>query len=151
MDATLKLTNVKKSLKKYFLYFFTTTNNVKVIYDKWLVKEYLATQTAGKWIFINFGEPIIATLSSLEVTLIACSKGDPEGVELSKLQDFIVECLTDTTSDRKIVDFYNTYTSPWTLIGGIVIKQTGGGKESLGDENVNVSVINVRAKWGAKT
>jgi hypothetical protein len=149
MDASTSLVNVKKSIKKYFLDFFGSSGkNKQVVFDKWVTPDFFATQLAGEWIFINFGDARLKNLSHWDITAFCYTKGDQEGVNLSKLQDFIVESVTDDNSDRKVIEFYDTTVTPWSLIGGITIHLVSTSGDDLGN-GVNGSLTFLRAYWGA--
>lgn len=151
MEPTLSIVNVRKSIMRYFIDELETRLGVKLVFDKWVAPDYFETQSGNKWVFINFGDPFIGTISDLLLTIICYTKSDPEGVNLSKLQDNIIEVTKNESSERTVIPFYDTTTTPsWTEIGGIILQLLTGGSNVIGDNGVNMSVMNVKCLWAAK-
>jgi hypothetical protein len=146
---------------KYFLAEIDTKSVAKVVFDRWVTPDYFETLTDNKWVFINFGDADFSSLSEMEIMIICYTKNDPEGLNLSKLQDSIVEVVKSEGSDRNSIPFYDTTTTisisggtpvpSWTGIGGITLMLLPGGSSHLGDKGVNVAIMNVRCLWGTKT
>lgn len=140
MDATLKETNIWKSIKKFWLDGIDTT--VTPVYFDRIVTT--AQKEENQWICVDTEDVLPAHVSSALMNVYMFSKEDKEGDQLIALRDTILELLYDGR-----ISLYDTSVSPWNKVGGMmlyIINQSGIGRT---DNKVKMRYMEILLKWGA--
>jgi hypothetical protein len=141
MDATNKETNLKRSIKKFFVEGLTT---VPVYFDREITTG-LLSNTPNQWVnvMIQAIKPMSVSIASMPVYLF--SKLDPEGDALSALRDTVVELL-----EPGRIDLYDTSVSPWVKIGGLFLIIDGQSRLTYNPDQSKMTWIMTTLRWGAK-
>jgi hypothetical protein len=122
LDETAKKENIKGSIRKYFVDNIARAENKRLYFDKSLeIPMIQGAEKAIEWVSVNHGhlEPEQWSLHVLNIH--CCTREDPEGVNLSKLRDIVMDYLTDTSMTDGLgrIPFYNV--NGWTLIGSFLV------------------------------
>lgn len=152
LDATARESNLRDSVKKYFIDTFFTAGGYKLTFDKGLAIPKIQGNEVDRWIAVQFGPIDMDTVSEFSVEIYCCTRQDPEGYRLAHLRDAIVDGLIDSdqTDGRKRIVFYQSNTNPWTAIGALIpILRPESGQMTASD-GTKFKVIPVDFKWGAK-
>lgn len=150
LNALAREENVKRSIKKYFV---DLLGNDIVMFDKSLSHPDVRTdKTRVKWVIFQFGPYSRSVMSDYTLTISCMTRKDPEGVELSKLCDQVMDLLVDRAiSDGMArIPLYDTSIVPWIKIGGMTVQETLDSLpfEAPGDET-KARIMAARLRWGA--
>lgn len=153
LDPTARETNVRDSIKKYFV--DSLTPQYHLMFDKGMSKPSVQGTPSGvdKWISVNFGRMDRGTLSEHNITIYCCTRKDNEGFRLAQLSDTVMGYLSDETATHgmKQIDLYRSYQDQaWTLIGGLLIQEIIESQQFLADDETKYKILNVRLRWGSK-
>lgn len=156
IDSTARESNIRDSVKKYFVDGLVTGKGIQVTFDKYLSTPKIQGLPAevDKWVSIMFGEMVIDSLSYIYIDIVCCSKQDSEGFKLAQVRDSVMDLLVnsdgESTSMISIPLYRSRRDGAWTLIGhmGITnIRETGSDEAPDG---VKFKVITIALRWGAK-
>jgi len=151
MNALSKETNVRSSLKKYFVDALGTV----VTFDISLASPDIRTQgsTAIKqWYNIDFGEFGRQDLAEYLFEIYILSRQDAEGVKLIENTDKIMDMLVDSsmTDGMKRIPLYDVSSIPWELIGSMVVQDIWDAPVyNILDDETKLKILSVRLRWGA--
>jgi hypothetical protein len=156
LHSTSRLSNIKDSLKKYFVESLEQTEGLQVVFDKNVENIPTVQGTpVDRWVVVIMGTPDInSPLASANVKVICCSQKDSEGFKLAQTRDAVVGYLTDPdkSDGMRRIPLYKSYKdSPWELLGGMVVQEileTDSGEIANG---IKVHIMNVRLRWGARS
>lgn len=153
LDATSRESNVKDSLKKFFVDNLFTTEGIHLTFDRSLTPPVVQGHEVEKWISIWFGA-VDTTSSMAEMTfdVYCCTRKDKEGYKLSQLRDKVHGYLEDSAMEdnTKRIDFYRSRDGAWTLIGKLLVVRKTDGRDFIAPDETKVKQITVMVKWGAK-
>lgn len=151
MNALAKESNVKSSLKKYFV---DALGGDKVTFDTSLASPNVRKQGPGgisQWYNIHFGEFGRQVLSEYVFEIFCLSRQDAEGKQLSIMTDELFDILLDSTKTdgMRRIPLYDASTSPWTLISSMVVQEVNDNFPfERPEDETKIKVLNVRLRWG---
>lgn len=151
LNALSKESNVKASLKKYFV---DALGNV-VTFDTTLASPNIRVQGSNavkQWYNINFREFGRQTLAEYFFDVYILSRQDPEGVKLAENTDTIMDLLVDNTMQdgMRRIPLYDITKDPWELIGSMVVQDISDDELYLPlEDETKAKVLAVRLRWGA--
>ena len=112
LDATLKETNIWRSIKKFFI---ENTGSGSPSYPVYFDRVIVAGNfTDEQWINVTVENVIPNYVSHAVMTIYLCSRFDREGDELACMRDFVLQYLYSG-----YIDLYDTTTDPWKKIGAM--------------------------------
>lgn len=151
MNPLSKESNVKSSLKKYFV----DALGAAVTFDTSLASPDIRSQGAAaikQWYNINFGEFGRQALAEYLFEIYILSRQDAEGVKLAESVDTVMDMLVDSgmTDGLKRIPLYDITETPWEVIGQMVVQEIWDDPiyEAQEDET-KIKVFNVKLRWGA--
>ncbi len=152
LDETAKITNVRKSFKKFMVDNLNTIENIRVSFDMDITPPMVQGVASETWISVNYGSAMPDTVSSQMINLVCCTRKDTEGYSLDLLRDIVLGYLTDTTiSDGlKRITLYNVTTSPWTQVGTMLVYIDSESGQQRAEDGTKFWIISITLKWGSK-
>ena len=153
LDASARESNLRDSIKKFFVDSISTAEGVPVTFDKALNTPILQGKEADKWVSVTFGPVNFDTLSDVIVEVYCCTRRDNEGYKLSQLRDKVLGYLVDDTmpDGKKRIDFYqSSYSGAWTLIGKLLVFEILPSGDMLAPDETKFKVLTVILKVGMK-
>jgi len=153
LDETAKLSNIVRSLKKYFVDSLYTAESIQLDFDKSYQDVYAALlDRVDQWAIIAIDPSDMDTLASLGFTIFLYSRRDPEAVNLLTLRDTVMGYLIDTTQTDGMARMA-LYDAAWVTIGAAVITLPVGRQESnnlVAEDGTKFRYISAVLRWGAK-
>jgi len=145
-------TDLKRSLKKYFLDNLETTESLPLFFEELSETPSVNGIKLLKWVVITFGRGDLGPVSERQVSLDVYTRNDSEGDELSSLIDTIMGYLLDedSTNGLATIPFYDTSNIPWVVVGGIIPFLQPALNEMEGEDGIRFKAINLLCKWGGK-
>ncbi len=148
-----KETNLKNSIKKYFLDSLETLESIPVFFED--LTETPSDVNGDKllqWVVISFGRGNLGNVSEKLVSIEAYTRNDSEGDDLSALCDVIMGYILneDSTNGLATIPFYDTSSDPWVFVGGMMPFLQPSLNEMQGDDYTKYKAINILCKWGGK-
>lgn len=150
LDSSAKLTNVRNSIKKYFVDTLSTIEAIDLSFDRSIVDPYLENTSLTKWVLVNFGRVSQQDVFSIhDFDVVCCTRQDAEGVRLMQMVDTVQGYLYDSTqTDRlKRITLYN---DAWTSIGSLLITDNVVSFQDLARDETKFVVIACAVRWAAK-
>lgn len=141
MDATLRETNLWRSIKKLFVDGLESTEIVPY-FDR--IVSNPTKDAPNKWINVMIENPNPAHVSEATMTVFCFSKEDHEGDELAQIRDEIIRLFYP-----KFIDLYDTSTDPWTKIGGMLVVVNDQSGTIFTQNNSKMLYIQTTLRWGA--
>jgi len=155
LDSTAKESNLRDSIKKYFVDNLYTTEGVNVSFDRYLSTPNVQTKATDRWVTVNFGNMSMSDLSQYTLAIYCCTRADGEGFKLAQLRDKVFKYLVDTAMPDGMarIPFYRSRADgAWTLLdGGIVVQ--GPVIESAqyeADDGTKFKILDIRLRFGSK-
>ena len=153
LDETAKLSNIMRSIKKYFVDSLYTAESIQLDFDKSYQDVYAALpDRVDQWVIIAFDRSDMSTLAKLGITFYMYSRKDPEAVNLFVLRDKVMAYLIDTTQTDGLARM-SLYDAAWAQIGAAVIVLPAGRHESdnfVAEDGTKFRYISASLCWGAK-
>ena len=149
LDPTTRESNVKDSVKKFFIDNIYKTGYALVTFDKSLSSPKVQGQTiVAKWVSINFGSiDTEDALSMCVLEILCCTRSDAEGYQLSHLRDKVVGYLEE--SGR--IPLYRSYEDQaWEELGAMMVFIGTESGHLAGPDGTKFKRIPVVLKWGSK-
>jgi hypothetical protein len=150
MNALAKETNVKGSLKKYFVDIFDNA----ITFDVSLASPDIRKQgkdAVKQWYNVKFGQFGRNALSEYLFDIYCLSRQDTEGKMLSVSADAMMNSLVDSTKSdgMRRIALYDIEQSPWLLIGAMVVQDINDAAPfAVQEDETKVKIFNVRLRWG---
>lgn len=141
MDASLKETNVWKSIKKFFVDGLNGTD-ITPYFERPFVRS--TDNAPDKWVTILLENIVPHHVTDANLTVFCFSKQDHEGDELVYIRDTIIDLLYPGT-----IDFYDTSVDPWVKIGGMSVFVVGQSDNTHNPDQSKMRYIQNVLKWGA--
>lgn len=140
MDASLKETNIRRSIKKFFLDGITDN---KIYFDQIIVP---GTEDTGKqWLIVSVENLRPAVVSNAMLTVYMFTVEDSEGDDLAALRDKVLELLYPG-----YIPLYDTQGSPsWELIGAMNLFRTVQSSTSRTPDGANMVYLQHVIKWAS--
>lgn len=158
LNATSRESNIRDSLKKYFVDNIQVAENIPVLFDKTVsVPKITGTPSpVDRWLTINFGNLDIETMSSHDIEVIPSQRKDPDGFKATQLRDTVMGYLVDsddTYSDGMMrIPFYQSFPSPkaWVLLGAMLVQKIIESDWLDADDETKFKVITVTLRFASK-
>lgn len=141
MDATVKLTNVWRSVKKFFIDGLSG-EDVELIFDRVDTKP--SDDKGDKWVCILLENTQPQQVSSSNLTIFMVCREDYEGDEVVKLRDTLFDLLYPGR-----IDLYDTYSDPWEKVGSMSMFIRRQTHNIPNPEGSKMSLFTIELKWGA--
>lgn len=151
LDGTLKESNVRDSIKKFFVDNIETIEGVPITFDTGLSTPAMQELSVLEWVAIQFGSFDLDNLASVFLEIYCCTKQDPEYSRLALLRDKVMGYLVDTsqTDCLKRIDLYQSHpSSAWTRLTSMIVLLDPEGPQLTAPDGTKFKVINARLKWG---
>lgn len=156
LDPTARSSNLKDSIKKYFVDNIYTTEGIEIGFDKSMARPKIQGQPVEveKWVVVNSGyiDPM-GTLSEHQIDVICCSRKDNEGYKLAQLRDTVMGYLTDNTQTDTMrrIPFYRSYASQaWTLLGALLVTEIIESPRNDAEDETKFIILTTTLRWAAK-
>jgi len=154
LDPTARTANIKDSLKKFFVDNIFRTSGIPLSFDKALSSPKLQGQTAvTRWVSVRLDDLELDTLSTQDLSIYCCTRGDREGYRLAQTVDTVMGYLTDNTQTDgfKRIPFYRSYeTQPWTLLGAMLVTGHTLSAEQEALDETKFRIITVTLRFASK-
>jgi hypothetical protein len=150
MNALAKESNVKDSLKKYFV---DALGDI-VTFDLSLKEPDIRKSGSAaikQWYNVSFGQFGRNALADYTFEVYCLSRQDTEGILLSVMTDVLFNLLVDSTKTdgMRRIPIYDTENIPWNLIGAMVIQEIGDNVPfQLPEDETKIKIYSVRLRWG---
>lgn len=153
LDPTARESNVRDSLRKYFVDNLTPTYHL--MFDKSMATPNIQGVPSGvdRWISIDFGEMDRGVLSEHFVDIYCCSRKDNGGFKLAQLCDTVMGTLSDTTQTdgMRRINLYRSYASQaWVLIGAMLVQEVIETQQFDADDETKWKLLTARLRWSSK-
>jgi hypothetical protein len=154
LDPTSSDACFSYSIKRYFIDHVQHSLGVPVAFDANIVEPYLNDKAIVRWITVLKGDKRVKkfSLSDSMVSIYCCTRQDPEGYELSKLQDEIVALLNG--EHDTIVTPKNTipiYDVNHVKVGGLSLgDDLIEGKKGVTPDGTNYKTITIHLRYASK-
>jgi hypothetical protein len=151
VSPEIQISNFVNSIKSYFIGALTSVD----CFFEWLdfiPKNATTGAKLDKWIIFEFGDMEIGPVCECRILIHCFTRHDSEDFELNKLCDSVLDEIIDesSTNGLKTISFYNTSTTPWVLIGGIM-PFLGDVKNTIdARDNTKIKTIPIDCRWGGK-
>lgn len=139
MDATLKETNIWRSVKKFWL---DELPEIKIFFDNIVVTP--TFPDVDNWIVIKVEGLTPEQVSYAFMTIFMFSRKDAEGDDLVALRDEVINALFPG-----FINLYDTSESPWTKIGGILVQDITQSRTVPSPGSSRMRYIESTLRWGA--
>jgi len=153
LDPTARESNVRDSLKKFFVDNLYKTEGIELLFDRQLATPDVKSKELNKWVSINFGNINPLALSSIYLYFYLCTRQDGEGYQLSQLRDKVMGYLTDSTMTDGIkrIPFYKTNVNPWEpLESTLLVNNIEEDAQILSPDGTKYKRLIVTIIWVAK-
>jgi len=152
LDSTALEINLKRSIKKYLIDIFETTQGRNVIFDTGLADPTLLDKSITEWLTFVFGDIKIGGLSDFKLDAICCTRGDNEGENLSILSGVVLDAMKDSTQNDgcRRIPLFDTSTAPWVSVGQLLVEDNIviSGEMEAPDET-KLKILTFRLRWVA--
>jgi hypothetical protein len=146
LAANARESNVRDSIKKFFVDNIETTENIPVTFDKALIEPDLTDKAVDKWVNVSFGDMIFGRITDVFLAIHVCTRRDSEGFRLAQVRDKVVGYLSDTTmtDGYKRIPFYqSSATQDWTLIGAFLVIDVRESAQLQADDETKYKTLDV--------
>jgi hypothetical protein len=153
LDSSAKESNLRDSLKKFFVDNIETAEGISVMFDRGLNAPNIQGKVAEKWISINMGPVILATMSDILIDIYLCTRKDNEGYKLSQLRDKVLAILVDDSMDdgKKRITFYKSYAAQaWEEIGKLLVWDIIPSGDMVASDETKFKILTVILKVAIK-
>jgi len=156
LDDTAKESNIRDSLKKYWVDSLYTAEGVHLTFDKYLSTPNVVTSKAkDRWVSINSGPMELSEMSSLMLNIFCCTRADGEGFKLAQLRDKVFKYLTDsdqTDGMARIALYRSRADGNWTqLDGGFIIQAPVIESQHFdADDGTKYKILTPRLRFSSK-
>ena len=154
LDSTAKESNIRDSLKKYFVDSLYTTEGVQVTFDRYLSTPDIRSKSVDRWVSINFGNMELSVLSYHMLNIYCCTRADGEGFKLAQLRDKVFKYLVDSsmTDGMARIPFYRSRAEgAWTLLdGGFVVQDVIESQQFEADDGTKYKILTANLRFSSK-
>ena len=154
LDDTAKESNVRDSLKKYFVDSLYTGENVELTFDKYLSTPNVRGKAVDRWVSVNFGSMDMGYMGSHILNIFCCTRSDGEGFKLAQLRDKVFKYLSDNTQTDGMarIPFYRSRADgAWTLLdGGFVVQDVIESQQFEADDGTKYKVLTANLRFSSK-
>jgi len=145
-------TNVKSSLKKYFIDALADA----VTFDTSLASPDVRSQgpsVVKQWYNVDFGPFGRQDLAEYMFDIYCLSRQDMEGVKLAEITDDMMALLLNPSVGDGIrrIPLYDVTQTPWVLVTNMMVQDIWDTPNiEITEDETKVKVLSVRLRWGAK-
>jgi len=153
LDSTAKESNVRDSIKKFFIDSLYTAEGVQVTFDRYLSTPDVRSKSVDRWVSINFGGMELSELSSHMLNIYCCTRADGEGFKLAQLRDKVYKYLTDNTQTDGMarITFYRSRADGnWTGIGYFIVQDVIESQQFEADDGTKYKILTARLRFSSK-
>jgi hypothetical protein len=154
LDPTARESNVRDSVKKYFVDNLFTAEGVQLTFDRTLTSpDIIGGDAVDKWVSVNFGYLDADSFSSMMLTIYCCTRSDSEGFKLAQLRDRVMGHLTDTsqTDGMRRITFYRSKESgAWDVLGALLVQLDPESEQFEADDGTKYKMLSARLRWSSK-
>jgi hypothetical protein len=153
IDNTAKESNIRDSIKKYFVDNLYTTDGVPLTFDKYLSTPNVQGKAVDRWVSINFGDMFLSELSTHIIEIYCCTRKDGEGFKLAQLRDKVYARLTDNTmtDGMAAIPFYRSRaTGSWTSIGSMLVQEVMESRQFESEDGTKFKILTTRLRFSSK-
>lgn len=153
IDSTIRESNIRDSIKKYFVDNLYTTEGIELLFDKLLSTPKVQGNEIDKWYAVMIGSIDLGTLSEVSIDIFCCTRKDSEGFKLAQLRDKVMNYLIDTTQTdgmARITLYKSSATEAWTDIGTMLVQIDSESAQMEAEDNTKFKTITARLRWGSK-
>ena len=154
LDDTARESNVRDSLKKYFVDNLNKSSGIDLLFDKGLSTPNIANKAPSKrWVSVNFGQMFREKMATQFLELYCCTRDDPEGFKLCQLSDLVLGLLTDPTMNdnfKRIPLYKSSPTVAWVQIGSFIVTDFTESQQFEYADLTKYKIITVTLRWAAK-
>ena len=153
LDPTARESNVRDSIKKFFIDTFETANDVRVTFDITVNEPPLRDNSITRWLSVAFSDMLFDKFSTVDLDIYCVTRKDPEGFRLAQLRDLVYGNLVDTdqTDGMKRIAFYRSYPNQaWEQIGALLVYDIQESGQMRTDENGKAKILSVTLKFASK-
>ena len=154
LDNSAKESNIRDSLKKYFVDNLYKTEGIQLTFDKYLTTPNVQGKAVDKWVSINFGDMFMSELSTHILEIYCCTRKDGEGFKLAQLRDKVYSYLTDNTQTDGMagISMYRSRaTGAWTLLsGGMLVQDVMESRQFEADDGTKFKILTTRIRFSSK-
>jgi hypothetical protein len=153
LDPSARESNLRDSIKKFFVDALVTAEGVPVTFDKALSSPNIQGKEVDKWCSIVFGPIVLDTMSDIIIDVYCCTRRDSEGYKLSQLRDKVMGYLVDASMNDglKRIDFYQSnYSGAWVLLGKLLVWDILPSGDMIAPDETKFKVLTVILKVAMK-
>jgi len=153
LDNTAKESNIRDSIKKFFIDSLYTAEGVQVTFDRYLSTPDVRSKSVDRWVSINFGGMELSELSSHMLNIYCCTRADGEGFKLAQLRDKVYKYLTDNTQTDGMarITFYRSRADGnWTGIGYFIVQDVIESQQFEADDGTKYKILTARLRFSSK-
>jgi len=153
LDNTAKESNIRDSIKKFFIDSLHTAEGVQVTFDRYLSTPDVRSKSVDRWVSINFGGMELSELSSHMLNIYCCTRADGEGFKLAQLRDKVYKYLTDNTQTDGMarITFYRSRADGnWTGIGYFLVQDVIESQQFEADDGTKYKILTARLRFSSK-
>ena len=148
-----KESNVRDSIKRYFVETLYKTDGVPLTFDKYIATPNVQGEAVDRWVSINFGDMFLSEMSTHIIELYCCTRKDGEGFKLAQLRDKAYARLTDNTMTDGMagIPFYRSRaTGPWTVIGSILVQEIMESRQFEAEDGTKFKILTTKLRFSSK-
>lgn len=153
LEDTAKESNIRDSIKKYWVDTLYKTDGIHLTFDKYISTPNVQGQTIDRWVSINFGDMFLSEMSTHIIEIYCCTRKDGEGFKLAQLRDKVYARLTDNTMTDGMAafTFYRSRaTGAWTSIGSIIIQEVMESRQFEADDGTKFKILTTTLRFSSK-
>ena len=156
LDPTARESNLRDSLKKYFVDNIYTGHSIELTFDRGIQAPKIqgSPSETDRWVGVVVGPLDRGTLGEFTITVFCCTRKDSEGFRLAQLTDTVMDYLSDTdqTDGMRRIPFYRSRPAPasWTLLGQLMVQDVMESGQLEAEDGTKYKALTCRLRWAAK-
>jgi hypothetical protein len=153
LDDSAKESNLRDSIKRFFIENLYKTDGVHLTFDKYLSTPNVQGHTVDRWASINFGSLFLSEMSTHILEIYCCTRKDSEGFKLAQLRDKVYAHMTDNTmtDGMAAIPFYRSRaTGAWTLIGSMLVQDVMESQQFEAEDGTKFKILTVKLRFSSK-
>ena len=153
LDPTARESNIRDSIKKYFVDNINRTEGLALLFDKFMTTPKVQGIEVDKWVAVMIGDISLNTLSDVTLEIYCCTKKDSEGFKLAQVRDNVMQYLVDTDQTdcaARITLYRSSATEAWVAVGTMIVQIDSESRQMDAEDNSKFKIITVRLIWAAK-
>lgn len=150
LDASARQANVVDSVRKFFIDNVKRNSGIPLGFDVDIPDPKIqGNTTRDKWVIVNFGQFVPATVSLQMITIACCARNDTSGFKVIQLRDTVMSYLFPN-GIRATIDLYqSSQNEAWVKVGGMLTSVINESAILKDTSEVKYKIIDVDLKWGA--